>query len=39
MDVAELDRIAAGLADLESGDGGALEDALMAAWALQAGHG
>ena len=27
------------VADLESGDGGAIEDALMAAWALQAGHG
>ena len=27
------------VADLASGDGGAIEDALMAAWALQAGHG
>jgi hypothetical protein len=27
------------VADLESGDAGAIEDALMAAWALQAGHG
>lgn len=27
------------VADLESGDDGAIEDALMAAWALQAGHG
>jgi hypothetical protein len=27
------------VADLESGDDGAVEDALMAAWALQAGHG
>ena len=26
------------VADLESGDDGAIEDALMAAWALQAGH-
>ena len=27
------------VADLEAGDGGGIEDALMAAWALQAGHG
>lgn len=27
------------VADLESGDDGAIEDALMAAWALQAGRG
>ena len=27
------------VADLESGGDGAIEDALMAAWALQAGHG
>jgi hypothetical protein len=27
------------VADIESGDDGAIEDALMAAWALQAGHG
>ena len=27
------------VADPESGDDGAIEDALMAAWALQAGHG
>jgi hypothetical protein len=27
------------VADLESGDDGAIEDALMAAWTLQAGHG
>ena len=26
------------VADLKSGDDGAIEDALMAAWALQAGH-
>jgi hypothetical protein len=27
------------VADLESGDDGAIEDALKAAWALQTGHG
>ena len=27
------------VADLSAGDEGAVEDALMAAWALQAGHG
>ena len=27
------------VADLESGNDGAIEDALMGAWALQAGHG
>jgi hypothetical protein len=27
------------VADLESGEDGAIEDTLMAAWALQAGHG
>jgi hypothetical protein len=27
------------VADLESGGDGAVEDAMMAAWALQAGHG
>jgi hypothetical protein len=26
------------VADIESGNDGAIEDALMAAWALQAGH-
>ena len=27
------------VANIESGDDGAIEDAVMAAWALQAGHG